>query len=402
MTLSAYAAPRCGSREALASMYADLGGQKHSDPGTFRSRLAWWTGTIAAACWDRVLPHALCWPVDADTPTQWADADIGRPLCLSVVIREQERHGRYVRLSAYLDRTWTAWWARQWRWRSAHDDDDDEALWSHVHGEWVVCENVERAARLATARDWSALERIMSRADAKAYLASLHDGSRPLALSDKDTDILLTHLVHDARAIQHDGDVYKWGTARVTEQDRGILAVKGLHAQLERQVDAWQARMERAQATVRRALQAKEREAVTLSYLRTQKQLESMVDKRVLALEKVHTLLLSMDQAVGDAQLMQAYTASEKTLRSLLDDPSLQPDHIDRTMDALAEAVHDQNAVTDALSSAPDDELADELAQLELDTLPSPPATQPEATSPETTSLSMKTTHDTQKQAVPA
>ena len=63
MTLSAYAAPRCGSREALASMYADLGGQKHSDPGTFRSRLAWWTGTIAAACWDRVLPHALCWPV---------------------------------------------------------------------------------------------------------------------------------------------------------------------------------------------------------------------------------------------------------------------------------------------------------------------------------------------------
>jgi len=188
----------------------------------------------------------------------------------------------------------------------------------------------------------------------------------------------------------------------VTEQDRGILAVKGLHAQLERQVDAWQARMERAQATVRRALRAKEREAVTLSYLRTQKQLESMVDKRVLALEKVHTLLLSMDQAVGDAQLMQAYTASEKTLRSLLADPSLQPDHIDRTMDALAEAVHDQNAVTDALSSVPDDDLADELAQLELDTLPSPPATQPEATSPEKTSLSMKTTHDTQKQAVPA
>jgi len=122
----------------------------------------------------------------------------------------------------------------------------------------------------------------------------------------------------------------------------------------------------------------------------------------VLALEKVHTLLLSMDQAVGDAQLMQAYTASEKTLRSLLADPSLQPDHIDRTMDALAEAVHDQNAVTDALSSVPDDELVGELAQLELDTLPSPPATQPEATSPETTSLSMKTTHDTQKQAVPA
>ena len=120
-----------------------------------------------------------------------------------MVIREQERHGRYVRLSAYLDRTWTAWWARQWRWRSARDDDDDEALWSHVHGEWVVCENVERAARLATARDWSAVERIRSRADAKAYLASLHDGSRPLALSDKDTDILLTHLVHDARAIQH-------------------------------------------------------------------------------------------------------------------------------------------------------------------------------------------------------
>lgn len=402
MTLSAYAAPRCGSRDALASMYADLCGQKHSDPGTFRSRLAWWTSTIAAACWDRVLPHALCWSVDADTPTQWADADIGRPLCLSVVIREQEAMGRYVRLSAYLDRTWTSWWSWRWRWRSRGEDDDDEALWSHVQGEWVLCENVERAARIAIARDWSALERIMSRADAKAYLAALKDGTRPLALSDKDTDILLTHLVRDARAIQRDGDVYKWGTARVTEQDHGILAVKAMHAQLERQVQAWQTRMERAQATVRRALQTKEREAVTLSYLRTQKQLESMVDKRVLALEKVHTLLLNMDQAVGDAQLMQAYTVSEKTLRTLLADPSLQPEQIDRTMDALAETVHDQNAVTDALSSVTDDDLAEELAQLELDALPSAPATQPEATSPEKPSLSMKTTHDIQKQAMPA
>lgn len=48
---------------------------------------------------------------------------------------------------------------------------------------------------------------------------------------------------------------------------------------------------------------------------------------------------------------MQAYEASTATLKSVLSHPSLQRDHIETTMDALAESMADQQEIDDAIQS---------------------------------------------------
>lgn len=73
---------------------------------------------------------------------------------------------------------------------------------------------------------------------------------------------------------------------------------------------------------------------------------------------------------------MRAYETSTATLKSVLSHPSLQRDHIDTTMDALAETMADQQEIDDAIQSGgqlavsasglevDDDELAKELEGL--------------------------------------
>lgn len=395
MSLASLALARCEPRtqDALASAYADLSGQRHSDPAAFRARVAWWARTMADACWMQAGPlqHALVWHADAHVPTQWAAASAGRPVCLSVVSAELARTGSLVRLDEYLRRTapvgtrgWTAWMRPALTWLRglafAEDDSDgDDGLWARVQGDWVVVGNVQRAATLFLAqhdRHASWARRVMTKELITEALAALHDEEqRPVRLSSVDIAALLVHLERDARVLAHEGDVYKLlnhnDAPVITEADRGMAAVKHMQAQLTAQVGDAQRRMSDAQAAVTHAVRTKQRESVALSYLRTKKQLEDMLDKRVQALETISTILLKLEQAADDAQLVRVYESSDKTLRTLLADPALQPERMDATMDALADAAHMQEEVHATMAHGTDDgladELADELAKLELE-----------------------------------
>ena len=111
------------------------------------------------------------------------------------------------------------------------------------------------------------------------------------------------------------------------------------------------------------------------SCLRTKKQLEDMLTKRVGALETISALLLQMEQATGDAAILRTYEASERTLRSILADPALQPERVDAVVDGLADALHAQEEVHEAMQVAPPadtDDLAEELAALQLEAQAAP------------------------------
>lgn len=259
-----------------------------------------------------------------------------------------------------------------------------------MQGAWVVVANVERAAQqfLASLSPHRTLfESILSRSELLASLSGTIPG-----LSETDVTILLTHLERDRRAIVVDGDVVKvvYGCADthgIGEKERGIHATKQAHARLTRQVDDLHTRIDRAHAQAADALRTKAPRSVAASFLRTKKQLEDMLSKRVGALETMNTLLLQMEQATGDADILRAYEASERTLRTILADPALQPERIDAVVDSLAEALHaqeDVHAAVEAAQPADPDELADELAalQLEAQAAQAPATTTAEATKP--------------------
>lgn len=391
------ALPEAGT--GLVSLYADMSGQRHSNAGAFRQRVAWWSSTLARACWEQWdRPSSpLVLRIDADMPNRWAMDSAGRPLCVAVVVvrvrylpqEELARQRQLVRLDEYgassvsrLSRAWRALGASAWHWLTATDESmSDEALWPAVQGAWVVVANVERAAQQYLASlppHRSLFESVVSRAELQACLADTVPG-----LGETDVAVLLTHLERDRHAIAVDGDVVKllYGrtdTRGIGEQERGIHATKQAHAQLSRQVDELRARIDRAQTQAADALRSKAPRSVATSYLRTKKQLEDMLTKRIGALETISALLLQMEQATGDADIVRAYEASERTLRAILSDPALQPERVDAVVDGLAEALHAQEEVHEAVQAAPPadtDDLAEELAALQLEAVtPEQPA----------------------------
>ncbi|SHO79982.1 Similar to S.cerevisiae protein YJL049W (Putative protein of unknown function) [Malassezia sympodialis ATCC 42132] len=381
------ALPEAGTSE-LVSLYADMSGQRHSNTGAFRQRLAWWASTLERACWEQwdrpSTPLVL--RVDADMPNRWAMDSAGRPLCLAVVVEELARQRRLIRVDEYgassvgrLARAVRALGAPAWRWLTASDDStSDEALWPAVQGAWVVVANVERAAQRylsSLPAHRTLFESVVSRAELQAHVAEMVPG-----LGETDLDVLLTYLERDRHAIAVDGDVVKlvYGRADargIGEQERGIHATKQAHAQLSRQVDELRVRIERAQAQAADAVRTKAPRTVATSCLRTKKQLEDMLTKRVGALETISALLLQMEQATGDAAILRTYEASERTLRSILADPALQPERVDAVVDGLADALHAQEEVHEAMQVAPPadtDDLAEELAALQLEAQAAP------------------------------
>ncbi|WFD21221.1 hypothetical protein MCAP1_003482 [Malassezia caprae] len=385
------ALPEAGTE--LVSLYADMSGQRHSNAGAFRQRVAWWSSTLARACWEQWdRPSSpLVLRVDADMPNRWAVESAGRPLCVAVVVEELARQRQLIRVDEYgassvsrLSRALRAIGAPAWRWLTASDEStSDEALWPAVQGAWVVVANVERAAQqyLATLPPHRTLfESVVSRAEVQARVSDMVPG-----LGETDMAVLLTHLERDRHAIAVEGDVVKLlhgraDTRGIGEQERGIHATKQAHAQLTRQVDELRARIDRAQAQAADALRSKAPRSVATSYLRTKKQLEDMLAKRVGALETVSALLLQMEQATGDADILRAYETSERTLRTILADPALQPERVDAVVDGLAEALHAQEEVHEAVHAAqPADteDLAEELAALQLEAEREPATPEP-------------------------
>ncbi|PKI82597.1 hypothetical protein MVES1_003860 [Malassezia vespertilionis] len=424
-----------GSKEALVHMYSDLSGQAHSNSAAFRARVAWWTTTLETVQWDGLQgPGATVMRIDAGMPNRWAMDTIGRPLCIAVVVEDAAVHQRYMRLDEFLARaaplhakralysTVLVDWVAKPAWRAAArifvadaDEVGDEAVWPRVYGEWVLVPNVERAAALFVASlaldPPSMLESIMTRAEMQRRLQALRDpdAGKRVPISDTDAKVLLRYLERDANILVVDDDVVKLvrptdAHRGIQESDRGILAVRQMHAQLTAQVDELERRVDSARARIMDALRKKQPEETAKSYLRTKKQLEELLGRRVGALETVSQLLLKLEQAAGDAEILQTYERSSSALQQILADPLLQPDRVDKTMDALAESVSQQESIEDAMRTdhVDDDEIAAELEKLALgeeeakqtSSMPSAPLHAPEPSKASTAAPKEPTTPD--------
>ncbi|WFD48904.1 hypothetical protein GLX27_003577 [Malassezia furfur] len=75
-----------GSGDALASMYADLGGQRASDPNAFRTKVDWWSRTLRDIAWHGLVTNALSLALDDALLTGLARPSTGRPMCVAVVM----------------------------------------------------------------------------------------------------------------------------------------------------------------------------------------------------------------------------------------------------------------------------------------------------------------------------
>ncbi|KAJ9119948.1 hypothetical protein QFC24_005431 [Naganishia onofrii] len=186
-----------------------------------------------------------------------------------------------------------------------------------------------------------------------------HRRGKGVDLSVRDGKVLLKYLKRDKKVLVSDSldEVYKivldeaeYASAALTDADKGTIAILSTLDKLDRQIEALSTEITSAQAKASHHLKLNQKN-VAISYLRSKKQLESVLEKRVGAAEQLRSVLRGIENAHGDVEIMQAYEASTATLKSVLSHPSLQRDHIETTMDALAESMADQQEIDDAIQS---------------------------------------------------
>ncbi|KAF8682284.1 SNF7 family [Rhizoctonia solani] len=391
--------------QRLQSLYSDLNRQRLSNPAGYSANIEWWRRTLSEVTarglqtagvlvlradtvlvdsfrWDKVgKPLGVGYAITSlSTPTTSCAASapfipLKRFLDLSGSIYLPESGLAYRAVSTLLGRP--LWWGLQQA--GLVGDDVIRESW----GDFVVLANVEAAAKKVIDYQGSkgaigpasALYTFASFRQTFGDLAAQHSGA---TLSEADVRVLVKHLERDRNCIVVDRqvDVIKFveegssGREGITSVDKGILEMSVTLTKLQEQVDEIQKRIEERSEKISALLRKKQKE-LALSMLRSRKELEALLKLRLGALETVQTALMKIETAAGDIAIMKAYETSTATLKELLADPRLQREHIDQTMENMADALADHKEVEEAIAlgglpSDPteDEELARELQEL--------------------------------------
>ncbi|CEL51560.1 putative protein C1604,18c OS=Schizosaccharomyces pombe (strain 972 / ATCC 24843) GN=SPBC1604.18c PE=3 SV=1 [Rhizoctonia solani AG-1 IB] len=391
--------------QRLQSLYSDLNRQRLSNPAGYSANVEWWRRTLSEVT-SRGLQPAGVLVLRADTVLvdsfRWDK--VGKPLgvgyaltSLSTPTTSCAASAPFIPLKRFLDLSGSIylpesglayriastlvgrplWWALQQT--GFVGDDVIRETW----GDFVVLANVEAAAKKVIDAQRakggigpaSALYTFASFRQAFADISAQHPGA---TLSETDVRALVRHLERDrsCMVVDRQADVIKFveeGSSDregITSVDRGILEMNVTLNKLQEQVEEIQKRIEERSEKISALLRKKQKE-LALSMLRSRKELEALLKLRLGALETVQTALMKIETAAGDIAIMKAYETSTATLKELLADPRLQREHIDQTMESMADALADHKEVEEAIAlggvpSDPteDDELARELQQL--------------------------------------
>lgn len=392
--------------QRLQSLYSDLAKKRLSNPTGYNANVEWWRRTLTEVTsrglqstsvlvlhadsqlaekfrWEKVgKPLGIGYAMTSlSTPTTSSPASaplipLARFLTLPNSIYLPESSLAYRVASAVIGRP--LWWAFQQAGLASGDDVVKES-W----GDFVILSNVEAAAKAILEAQRAkggigpsaALYNSASFRQQFGGIAVSHPGA---SLSETDVRVLIKHLERDRGCVVTDkqADVIKFVEEGSSEQetisniDKGILEMSITVNKLQEQVDEIQRRIEERAEKINVSLRKKQQD-LALSLLRSRKQLESLLKLRLGALETVQTALMKVETAAGDVAIMKAYETSTATLKELLADPRLQREHIDQTMDNMAEALADHKEVEDAiaLGGVPSDPAEDEALAEELQAL---------------------------------
>ncbi|EIN07271.1 Snf7-domain-containing protein [Punctularia strigosozonata HHB-11173 SS5] len=385
-TLSAFSSYSGISTSRLQALYSDFSRQKHSNPQSYQANIRWWQQTFEEAVKKGLLASEngrsrLVLHAEPTMAEVFRYEGAGKPLSLGTVTAELSTAPSstspppLIPLQAFLTAptsiytptslAWRVasnvvgkpvWWALKQTGLVPDDVQPERERWRTAKGDYVVLALLEDAAeKILEMQERSygtPKDLIFSLESFKTEFGSVVEGG----LSDSDVKVVLKYLARDKGAVKVERELVKFiptglsgAEASITPVDHGLLELKTAVANLERQVESIQYQMDDRTAKTTAALRA-QRKPMALTHLRAKKQLEDLLSKRLLSLEKLHSTLLDVERAVGDVEIMQTYELSTATLRSVLAHPSLQRDHIDDTMDALASATADAKEVDDAIT----------------------------------------------------
>lgn len=360
--------------------------------------------------------------LDETTKIRWTVSSVGRPLGLGTVLSELEKTGHATSLPRFMQssvpikgpqtqsgglRSYVpsvstvastlllspAKWAVSQlglpnitgSGGSSDDSDysEDEVLFKRKKGDYVIFENVARLSSAFLEQHWatsslSPLSGLLTMAEFTDKLMSVCKAQYGFVPSEQDIQVVLKHLTRDCGGVAtSERNIVKLASSEldpivkeITEEDRGVLAVKTTHRQLELQIADLEAKIAERNTRIKTYLAAGQKPQA-LSYLRSRKALEELLTRRMNTLETLTGVLLKIEQAKGDVEIVKSYQTSSSVLDSILANPELKMDNVDSTVAKLEDSLASHQQVDDALrdigqtgAQIDEDEIQDELEAL--------------------------------------
>ncbi|KAK5709591.1 hypothetical protein LTR17_019675 [Elasticomyces elasticus] len=382
------------SRARLASLYSDFRYQRQTNPDGYQANASAWLRALTAAAKAGLIPAQAGTQHDRFTVHTGEELlrglqtqEFGRPLALGSVLEDAVREKQLVPLRDFLDakqsiytKSWlpTPWQVMSWSLRQigviGREGTEDRL----VKGDFVVMANVEEAAKAvldqASRTATSNTSRVFSQ---DLFNATFSSAIGVESLSQKDTSVLLTHLIRDRTAIAYDttsGTIKfkapsETALPTIEQEDITIASLRTLITTLEPETEQLTQRISELDAKARQAVTQKQL-ITAKTALRQKKLAETKLQQRTATLMQTEEVYAKIEQAADQVEMVRVMEASSQTFKSL----NQKTGGVERVQDVM-EGLRDEMANTEEIQNAINEvsvgvvdegEVEDELEAMEM------------------------------------
>lgn len=335
------------SRARLASLYSDFRALAQTNPDGYKANVSAWCQAIQDAANRGLLPGGdlLTLKTGPDLLRQLQLEKWGMPAALGSVIRDASAKGELIPLKDFLSQqhsiysrnrvtpwrlaSWAVTWGLQQVGLAAREGVGDDKL---ATGEFVIKPNVETAATALMAqlqREGAGSGPSLIYSKTMVITSFGHCYGQEAALSERDVDVLLTHMSRDLQQCSYD---IATGTVRfmspektigasaeadpITENEIAIARLKTLLLALEAEVPALETKVSSLDKAARDAV-SQSKTATARSALRSKKLVNETLDKRRDTLFQLQEVYSKIEAAHSNVEIVKVMEASAGVLRSL-------------------------------------------------------------------------------------
>lgn len=274
------------------------------------------------------------------------------------------------------------WWALGQLGVTASGADDDTEQsdmreWARAKGQYVIWDNLQTSTDQVLSHHFQSgrLSPLDSLYTLTAF-KSLITQSQP-HLTETDIQIIVKHLSRDRKVAHVEQGLVKLSSSEyedvqpITQDDRGLIAVKQTHEKLHSQIADLESRIADRHNRAANALKSNQK-SQAIALLKEKKMLNELLTRRLDSKSTLDAVLLKIEQAAGDVQVLQSYQTSTQVLQSLLSSDTLQLDKVEKTVEQLQDAMADQKEIDGVIRGVAqgeddldEDELQEEMLRLE-------------------------------------
>lgn len=335
------------SRARLASLYSDFRAQAQTNPDGYEANVTAWRRGLQDAAKAGLLPGGdlLVLRTGPKLLEQLQLERWGMPAALGVVVRDALAKGELMPLDGFLSQQhsiysrnritpwrvagWVGTWALQQLGLMAREGTGDDKL---AVGAFVIKANVEAAAAALMAqlqKEHASTGPGLIYTKSMVMAAFSHCYGETNALTERDVDVLLTHISRDLQQAAYDGST---GTVRfvppdsslgesaelepISENEVAIARLKTLLLALEAEVTALETKTATLDKSAREAV-AEKRTTAARGALRSKKLVSGTLEKRRDTLLQLQEVYDKIEAAHSNAEIVRVMEASAGVLRSL-------------------------------------------------------------------------------------